>query len=112
MNEASRVLEEIRRTELEAAREIEEARTNAGEIVEQARDQARRLVEEARERGRRDARRHLEEAIEEAEERGATIRDDGAAEAEQLSKATAGMMEPVIEEMVQVVLAPPAEPGR
>lgn len=112
MNQASHVLEQIRRTELEAARHVDQARAEAEEIVNEARAHARRLVEEAREKGREDAHHHLETVVAEAEEEAAGIRDHGVVEAAELSESTGGSMGPVIEEMVRVVLAPPAEPGR
>jgi vacuolar-type H+-ATPase subunit H len=112
MNLASHVLEQIRHTELEAARQVDRARTQAEEIVDEARARARRLVEEARERGRDDAHHHLETVIAEAEETAARIRERGALDAEELSESTGGSMDPVLEEMLRVVLAPPVEPGR
>jgi vacuolar-type H+-ATPase subunit H len=112
MNQASHVLEQIRHTELEAARNVDRAQAQAEEIVDEARAHARRLVEEARERGREDAQHHLETVIAEAEETAASIREHGVLEAAELSQSTGGSMNPVIEEMVRVVLAPPAEPGR
>jgi vacuolar-type H+-ATPase subunit H len=112
MNQASHVLEQIRHTELEAARNVDRARDQAEEIVDEARARARRLVEEARERGREDAHHHLETVVAEAEKTAAGIRDHGVLEAGELSESTGGSMDPVIEEMVRVVLAPPAEAGR
>lgn len=112
MNEASHVLEEIRRTELEGARRVERARAQSEAIVDEARSRARRIVEEAREQGREDARQRLERAIAEAQDTAAQIRESGVIEASRLSNSTARSMDSVIEEMVRVVLAPPSEPGR
>lgn len=112
MNQANQVLEQIRHTELEAARRVDRAHAEADEIVNEARTRARALVEEAREGGRQDAHHHLDRLVAEAEEEAKGIRERGILEAAELSESTGGSMDRVIEEMVGVVLAPPAEPGR
>lgn len=111
MNEASHVLEEIRRTELEAARNVDRARARADEIVNEARARAGEMVEEARKKGREASRRHVEETIADAEMMAADIRRRGVDEAAKLHQASAETLSSVIEEMVSVVLAPPSEPG-
>lgn len=111
MNQASHALEEIRRTEMEAARQIEDSRARAEQIVEKAREDARRLIETAREEGRQEAHRRLEKAIAEAEDTAARIRTQGLADTAQVSGISDDLLGPVVEEMVRVVLAPPSEPG-
>lgn len=111
MNKASHALEEIRRTEMEAARRVEDSRIQGEQIVEEAREAARRLVDTAREEGRQEAHRRLERAIAEAEARAASIRTQGLAGTAQVAGITDESLGPVIEEMVKVVLAPPSEPG-
>ncbi|MEA1904138.1 MAG: hypothetical protein U9N56_11515 [Actinomycetota bacterium] len=112
MNEATHALEEIRRTELEAARHIEDARTQAAEIVAQAKAQSRLIADEGRERGMAAARNRLERALEEAAAEAATIRARNESQSKTLGKLAAESMESLIEEMVSVVLAPPSEPGK
>lgn len=111
MNQASHALEEIRRTEMKAARRIEDSRARAEEIIEEAREDARRRVDSAREEGRQEAQRRLEQAIAEAEAAAASIRTQGLADAAEVSGITDDSLAPVVEEMVRVVLAPPSEPG-
>jgi len=111
VNQASHALEEIRRTEMKAARRIEDSRARAEEIIEEAREDARRRVDSAREEGRQEAHRRLERAITEAEARAASIRAQGLAGTAQVAGITDESLGPVIEEMVKVVLAPPSEPG-
>lgn len=112
MNEATHALEEIRRTELETARHVEEARARAKEIEAEAKAEGRRLVDEGRERGRAAARRHLEETLEGTEKVAAKVRARAKSEAEALGHAAARSMDVLIEEMVGVLLAPPSEPGK
>jgi vacuolar-type H+-ATPase subunit H len=112
MNEATLALEEIRRTELEAAQHAEDARSRANEIEVEARAQIRRIVEEGRERGRHSARRRLEAAIEEAEAQAAEIGLRGEAEVGKLRESASEPIKVLIEEMVRVVLEPPSEPGK
>lgn len=112
MNEATRALQEIRRTELEAAQHVEEARTHAKEILAEARVQSRRLVDEGRERGRVTAGRRLEEKLEETETVAETIRARSESEARALGESAAESIGLLIEEMVRVVLAPPSEQGK
>jgi vacuolar-type H+-ATPase subunit H len=112
MNEATRALEQIRRTELEAAQHVEEARARANEIETEARAQVRRIVEEGRERGRLAARQRLDAALEGAGTEAAAIRARGESEARVLGESAEGPMDQLIAEMVRVVLAPPSEPGK
>lgn len=112
MNDATRALEEIRRTELEAAQQVEKARTKASEIEANARTESRRIVAEGRQRGRATAGRLLEEMIEETERVAETIRVRSHLKAQALSEAGTEAMGLLIEEMVGVVLAPPSEPGK
>lgn len=112
MTEASHALEEIRRTELEAARRVEEARERAAEIEATARSRARRLVEEGREHGRAAARDRLRAIVEEAEEQAEEIRARSAADGEELRDSAMGSVDSLVVEMVRVVLAPPSEPGK
>ena len=112
MNEATHALEEIRRTELEAARHVEEARDRAREIEADARARSRQVVDEARERGRAAARQRLEATFEESEADATAILARSESEAQALGDAVAGSMGRLIEEMVRVVLAPPSERGK
>ncbi|GEM_PF-1774124 len=112
MNEATRALEQIRRTELEAAQHVEEAHVRAGEIETEARARVRRIIEEGRERGRLAARRRLDAELEEAGTEAAAILQRGESEGRALGESAEGPMETLIAEMVRVVLAPPSEKGK
>ena len=112
MNEATRALEQIRRTELEAAQHVEEARARADEIETEARARFGRMVEEGHERGRLAARQRLDEALEEAGTEAAAIVARGQSEARALAGSAEGPMETLIAEMVRIVLAPPSEKGK
>jgi vacuolar-type H+-ATPase subunit H len=112
MNEATQALEEIRHTELAAARHVEEARDRAVGIGAEARAQSRQIVEEGREQGRAAARRRLEMTLEASEAEAASVRTRSESEAQALGDTAAGSLEPLIEEMMRVVLAPPHERGK
>ncbi|HSJ35497.1 MAG TPA: hypothetical protein VLB85_10630, partial [Acidimicrobiia bacterium] len=72
----------------------------------------RRMVEEARQGGRPEARRRMEETMATAEAEADGIRHEGVEAAKALVEAAAGSMEPLVVEMLAVLLAPPAEPGK
>ena len=112
MNEATRALEEIRQTELAAARRIDEARAEAEEIAARARAESRRIVEAGRERGMAEARRRLQTALDEANSEAAVIRASAVPGSMTREVATSETLEALVEEMVRVVLAPPSEPGK
>jgi vacuolar-type H+-ATPase subunit H len=112
MNDAARALESIRRTELEAAQRVEQARTRAEEIVTEAKARALSIVEEGRRKGRESAQARYAEAMAEIEDEGARIRREGIAEAEGLRSAASARIGELIDEMVDVVLAPPLERGK
>jgi vacuolar-type H+-ATPase subunit H len=112
MNEATRALEEIRRTELETAQHVEMARARASEIEADARAEGHRIVDEGRERGRTTARRLLEKTLEETKRVAETIRAQSESEARKLGEDAGESMGLLIEEMVGVVLEPPSEPGK
>jgi ATP synthase H subunit len=109
MSEAGETLEAIRRTELEAARWVEEARDRSVEIVTGARARAREMVEEGRRRGRETARRRLEEAKERSELEADEVRAGGVAEAQGLARHAEERMDMLVDVLVEVVLAPPRE---
>lgn len=111
MNEAGQSLEAIRRTELEAAQRVEEARARSDDIVTEARARARELVEEGRRRGREEAKRLLEAAKREAELEADQIRARGLAEAECLTRKAGESFDELVDALVEVVLAPPRERG-
>jgi vacuolar-type H+-ATPase subunit H len=98
MSEAGETLEAIRRTELEAARWVEEARDRSVEIVTGARA-----------RGRETARRRLEEAKERSELEADEVRAGGVAEAQGLARHAEERMDMLVDVLVEVVLAPPRE---
>lgn len=112
MSETARSLEAIRRTELEAAQRIEQAKARAEEIVTEAKTRARAVVEEGRQRGRNSAQARYEEALARIEDEAATIRQEGAAQAAGLRSVASARIDELIAEMVEVVLAPPLERGK
>ncbi len=104
MNEASRALEEIRRTELDAARRLEDARERSSQVVAEATARARSLVEEGRERGRARARSRLDEAVAGAEVEAEAIRAQAIEDAEHLIGSAENQVDAVVDRMVEVVL--------
>lgn len=111
MNEASHTLEEIRRTELEAAQRVEDARSQADEIRAGARARRRELVEEGRHKGRKTAQLRLERARAELEAETEAVRDRGVADAERLTRLAEAKLDPLVEALTALVLAPPREQG-
>lgn len=110
-NEASHTLEEIRRTEMEAARTVDEARERAAEIVAGARARGREMVEEGRQRGRDTARRRLEGARRKMGAEADAIRSRGESEAADLSRSAEDRLGALVSDLVELVLAPPREQG-
>lgn len=111
MNEASRALEKIRHTELDAARRVEDARERSSQIVAEATASARRLVEEGRERGRASARHRLAEAVAGAEAEAESIRARALAEAEGLFDSVKSEIGALVDQMVEAVLTVSDETG-
>jgi vacuolar-type H+-ATPase subunit H len=112
MNDAAHALEQIRRTEMEAARRVEEARTRATEIGKSAEQEARRMIDEGRQRGLEAARRRHQEGLAEAEAEAERIRAGGVAKADELIMLTEENVGRLVDEMAEVVLAPPLERGK
>lgn len=111
MNEASRALEEIRHTELEAARRVEEARAHSAEIVSDARGRAHELVEAARRRGREAAERHMETARADVEAEANELAQRGETGARALRESASRRMGQLVDSLVEVVLSPPEDGG-
>lgn len=111
MNEVSQTLEVIRRTEMAAARTVDEARERAAEIVAGARARGQELVEEGRKRGRETARRRLEDARGEMGVEADAIRSRGEVESAQLIRFAEERLEALVTDLVELVLAPPREQG-
>lgn len=107
MNEASQTLEEIRRTEMDAARTVDEARERSAEIVARARARGREMVEEGRQRGRETAQRRLDDAQSEMGAEADAIRSRGEAAAADLARSAEERLEALVADLVEVVLAPP-----
>lgn len=112
MSEAASALEQIRRTEMAAARKVEEARVRATEIAAEAEREARRIVDDGKQRGMEAARLRYQEGVDDAEAEAAAIRAAGIADADQLVTLGKERVEALVEEMVEVVLAPPLERGK
>lgn len=111
MNGASDLLAAIRAAELEAARRVEEARRAGGQRVEEAREAGRTLLAEARRRGEAAAERRQREAVAAAEAQALEILQGPAASIEALRRRVEPLLAGLAEEMVDLVLAPPAEAG-
>lgn len=112
MSHAADALERIRRTELAAAQEVEEAKERAEEILASARAEARAIRSRAEEEGRERARQHYDSSLARAEEEAEGIRRRGEDEAQDLLDSVSEHIEPIREAMVATVLAPPREEGK
>lgn len=105
-------LHAIRNVELEMARRVEAATLAADETVRTARVRERAEFAGAEERGRAEAARRLAEAIAIAEADAAEIRRSGARRVTELESSVAGRLEDVVDELVDLVFAPPLEEGK
>lgn len=104
--DATESLEAIRRTELEAASKVEEARERSTEIKRDAKAQARELLDAAKSRGLEAAKRRLELAEQEAENDADAIRDRGDAQADSLRRHAEERFDELVGELVELVLPP------
>lgn len=109
MNDATEVVETIRRTELAAARRVEEARDEADRLLTEARATARRLEEEAEAAGRERARSRLEEERAAAAEEASRITTEGASEATELKATADEVVGDLVDALVEALLAPPSQ---
>lgn len=111
MNEASRALDQIRHTELDAARLLEDAREKSALIIAEASARARALVDEGRERGRAEAHRRYNEEVAKAEAEAERIQTQAISEAEELIGSIETQIAPLVDRMVEEVLAVTDEAG-
>lgn len=112
MNEAARAIEAIRRTELEAAQRVEQAKTRAEEIVAEAKARAATMIEEGRRLGRESAQTKYEQALAGIEAEAARVRAEGLEAADRLKMSASTQLDELVDEMTEVVLAPPLERGK
>lgn len=105
-------LHAIRDIELEMARRVEAARTAAEEAVRAARVRERAELAAAQERGRAEASQRLARAVANAEADAAEIRSDGKRRVAALEASLRGKLDDVVEQLVDLVLAPPLEEGK
>lgn len=109
MNDTTATVESIRRTELEAAREVEAARDTAEETLARAREEASRIRDEGERRGRERAAAMLEEAKAAAEREAEEIRASAAGAADAIGEGAHERFDELVDTFVRVVLSPPAE---
>ncbi len=106
----SNALTDIRRLELEVARQLDKARSAAQQRVEQARRQAHATIAMAAAAGRKQAEERHEQACSQADARASEIRSDGSARAERLIAETMPYVGQAAAALVELVLSRPSEP--
>ena len=112
MSETARALHAIRVAELEAARRIERARVDAAASLEVARKEHARLVEDAEQRGRTEAERRFAAAVAEAEREAEAILAGCDDLVRSLRRAAEPYLATAVDDMVELLLAPPLERGK
>ena len=105
-------LHAIRDLELEMARRVEAAEAAGAEAVRAARVQERALLAAAEQRGVAEADRRFEEAVGRARADAESIRTDGSARVAGLRESVDGRLGDLIDELVDLVVAPPLEEGK
>ena len=104
-------LEQIRDVERDVARRILDAEEQAEASVAQAGREADRLLDQGSQEGLETARRAHADAVAAAHEEARQIVREGQTAAEELVTATRPDLAAVVDAMVDLVLAPPAEAG-
>lgn len=112
MNGAGEALDQIRETELSAARAVQEARDRAEGILAEARAEARRIRADGARRGREAAQRHLEESIAAAEATAEDVRREGDETGRRLLDIGSEHVDAIAQALLTAVLAPPTEEGK
>lgn len=112
MSETVRALHAIRVAELEAARRVEQARDAAAESLATARREHAQTVADAERRGRAEAERRFDAAVEAAEGEAEAIVAGCDARVRDLRRAAAPYVQSAVDEMVDLLLAPPLEKGK
>lgn len=104
-------LEQIRDIEREVARRIRAAEERAERSIARAASEADRLLEEGHREGLEAARQAHTEALDAARDEAGRIVAEGETAAQELVQATHPELGRVVDAMVDLVLAPPAEAG-
>ena len=105
-------LHAIRDLELEMARRIEAAESAAAETIRHARAQERALLAAAEQRGVAEADRRFKEAVGRAEADAEAIRADGSTRVAGLRERVESRLGDLVDELVDLVVAPPLEEGK
>ena len=109
---AETALEAIRATELELARQLEDARSEADAAVADARRDARRIVREARVRGATEAERRYEERVAEALAEAERVEMEAAARVEHWLDIIRPRLAVLVDQMLDRVLSTQVEGDR
>ena len=112
MTDARSTLDEIRATERDMARRLQEARDAAAADIEAARTEAKRLASEARIRGREAAAIRYEEVVRTAGHEADQVRANATQQAATLREQALPHLPQLVDAIIELVLAPPAERGK